>query len=255
MAGDAVSRQNLAFTLIELLVVIAIIALLVAILLPSLAEARLQANTAICASNMSQLGKAFAGYNLDNDQRFPAPAPGPADYEFHEADWIRIESLNWHNLRANLGYPKEGVLFPHVKDERAYVCPSDSGEEGYEHMMREDIAGEEQGFTYSMNASLDPDDDPVWWRQSTEVVRPSGKILLFEEATPNDGYCAWWNTYGNIDDLMASRHGSKIPIPPGALYEGKTIRGANMLFFDAHVETMHHNEVWNNPRWCDPFSD
>jgi len=56
-----------AFTLIELLVVIAIIALLVAILLPSLAAARQNAQKVVCLSNMSQFAKAFESYSNDNN--------------------------------------------------------------------------------------------------------------------------------------------------------------------------------------------
>jgi prepilin-type N-terminal cleavage/methylation domain-containing protein len=58
---SASSRR--AFTLIELLVVVAIIALLLSILLPSLAGAREQGKRAVCLSNLSGLGKAMWQYS------------------------------------------------------------------------------------------------------------------------------------------------------------------------------------------------
>lgn len=58
------------FTLIELLVVIAVIALLMAILLPSLRRAKDQAKAVICKSNLSQWGKMFYLYAHDNDGKF-----------------------------------------------------------------------------------------------------------------------------------------------------------------------------------------
>ena len=50
------------FTLIEVLVVVAIIALLLAVLMPSLAGAREQARAVACMSNMRQLGIAWMMY-------------------------------------------------------------------------------------------------------------------------------------------------------------------------------------------------
>lgn len=61
------SHRAYAFTLIELLVVISIIALLISILLPALSGARAAARAIACSSNMRQVGIAFAGYAVDND--------------------------------------------------------------------------------------------------------------------------------------------------------------------------------------------
>jgi len=62
--------KNAAFTLIELLVVIAIIAMLLAILLPSLRKAKDQVRTIICRSNLKQWGVFFYLYAQDNNGNF-----------------------------------------------------------------------------------------------------------------------------------------------------------------------------------------
>jgi len=64
-------KNKSGFTLVELLVVIGIIALLIAILLPSLNKARQQAYTIACLSNMRQLGMVIANYIADNSQKLP----------------------------------------------------------------------------------------------------------------------------------------------------------------------------------------
>jgi len=65
------SRGRKAFTLVELLVVIGIIAVLVAILLPTLSRAREAANRAACLSNLRQVYYALNLYAMNNGDEVP----------------------------------------------------------------------------------------------------------------------------------------------------------------------------------------
>jgi len=63
-------RAKRGFTLIELLVVISIIAVLMAMLLPSLEKAREQARGVVCKAKLKQWGLVFLTYAENNNGRF-----------------------------------------------------------------------------------------------------------------------------------------------------------------------------------------
>jgi prepilin-type N-terminal cleavage/methylation domain-containing protein/prepilin-type processing-associated H-X9-DG protein len=97
-----------AFTLIELLVVIAIIAILAAILFPVFAQARERARTAVCTSNVRQIGMAIKMYVQDYDETYPI----------------------WHAYHKKTNAPHLGVeeeLQPYVKNTAVFKCPNDQG--------------------------------------------------------------------------------------------------------------------------------
>ncbi len=73
-----------AFTLVELLVVVAIIAILTAMLLPALRRAKENAKTAVCLSNLRQVGLAIHSFAVDNDGLLPR---ANVDTNYTTAQW------------------------------------------------------------------------------------------------------------------------------------------------------------------------
>ena len=79
------------FTLMELMVVVAILALLVAILMPTLDRAKALARKAMCAGQLHGYGVAIAGYVAANDSYpFFAPRPEATDPTFYPQDPTRL---------------------------------------------------------------------------------------------------------------------------------------------------------------------
>ncbi len=125
-------KQRNAFTLIELLVVIAIIALLLSIIMPALKAAKLQAQGAICLTNVNGLARAWTVYADENNGRIVGSMVGSTRDPFY--CWVAGPetqsgiSVNAENSTAEdeIRGIKKGLLFPFAESEAVYHCPSDT---------------------------------------------------------------------------------------------------------------------------------
>lgn len=122
LSGRVPSSGTQAFTLIELLVVVAIIALLVAILLPSLQRAREQAKAVVCSSQLKQISYALLYYIEDYDGWMPV-----SRHSDNTAKWSGI--IRPYLLDDGLyEYIARGEKVPsgnpNIDEDKIYVCPS-----------------------------------------------------------------------------------------------------------------------------------
>ncbi len=169
--------RRLGFTLVELLVVIGIIALLISILLPSLAQARSQAQKLQCQSNLRQIGLAFRMYMNDSKGFLP-----PVEYGGMG------NGRFWVDLLSDKNYLKSK---PSVAGN-PYICPSAPAQEARNPFFYGTPTSRLQDPGYMLVAGLDSkslhathyalnaawDATGVWW-SGAKPARPDSEWFPF----------------------------------------------------------------------------
>jgi len=212
------TTMHKAITLIELLVVIAIIAILMAVLMPALHRAREQGRRAACLSNLKQLSLAWLMYADENDDRLVNGATGFSNsnqtWGDHRNELAWIDGYHPLDQEAAQEDIRRGALWPYVKNEKIYRCPTGKRGEAFTYAIM-----------FSMNAVCHPEVQGVRGahvKKRSEIRNPAPAyrlVFIDEGFMTSDAYAVNYSTEQWWDDPPV-RHGD----------------GTNSSFADGHVE-------------------
>lgn len=227
-------ERRRAFTLVELLTVMGIIAVVMALLLPSLGLARGAAQQAVCMNALRQHGAAALMYRSQFRTYLPAKIGLPADWPGPPATTPYAAWFSMPHYQEFLGTRSPGGLVP-----AGLICPratlafSLATASGYP--MRYSYGYNTEGLTFTPPG-------PVYYTGYREGgVRNPAEKLMFADAT--DWVIAEWNSAGYPQ--FGEQYG---PGPLHNLISYRHSRGVNILFFDGHGARLAQEDVINNDR-------